>query len=126
MVAQRPAGGSRAEPNAAVDLFLALGNRSETYLMPDLISRNYDSFRSYFERRGFRFGKVSYEKYGRLAPGTVLRQYPLAGHPLHRGDVIALKVVAPEEVPADELDEAEASELASDPSAAERASAGAP
>lgn len=103
VVAQKPAGGSRAERDAAIDLFLAMENRSETYLMPDLVNHDYEEVRRYFERRGFRLGRVSYETYDGVAPGTVLRQYPLAGHPLHRGDVIALGVVAPE-APADELD----------------------
>ena len=96
MVAQQPAGGARVERDAAIDLFLALENRSETYLMPDLVNHDYDTVRRYFERRGFRLGRVSYETYDGIAPGTVLRQYPLAGHPLHRGDVIALGVVTPE------------------------------
>lgn len=95
IVAQQPAGGSRVEPGAAIDLFLALENRSETFLMPDLVNHDYDDVRRYFESRGFRLGRVSYETYGGVAPGTVLRQYPLAGHPLHRGDVIALGVVTP-------------------------------
>ena len=103
VVAQDPAGGTRAERDAAVDLFLALENRGQTYLMPDLVNQDYDRVRRYFESRGFRLGRVSYETYDGVAPGTVLRQYPLAGHPLHRGDVIALGVVAPE-VPVEELE----------------------
>ncbi len=97
VVAQEPRGGSRAERDAAIDLFLALENRSETYLMPDLVNHDYEQVRRYFERRGFRLGRVSYEIYDGVTPGTVLRQYPLAGHPLHRGDVISLGVVTPEE-----------------------------
>ncbi len=99
VVAQEPIGGSRAERDAAVDLFLTMENRSETYLMPDLVNHNYEDVRRYFERRGFRLGRVSYETYDGVAPGTVLRQYPVAGHPLHRGDVIALGVVTPEVPP---------------------------
>ena len=96
VVAQQPAGGSRVERDAAIDLFLALENRSETFLMPDLVNHDLEDVRRYFTRRGFRLGRVSYETYDGIAPGTVLRQYPLAGHPLHRGDVIALGVVTPE------------------------------
>ncbi len=114
VVAQEPAGGSRAERNAAIDLFLALENRSETYLMPDLVYSDYEQSRRYFERRGFRFGRVSYESYEGVTPGTVLHQYPPAGHPLHRGDVIALRVVAPAD-PA-ELD-GEGSDQPADPPA---------
>ncbi len=95
VVAQEPAGGSRTERDAPIDLFLAMENRSETFLMPDLVNLDYEVVRRYFRQRGFRLGRVSYQTYDGVAPGTVLRQYPLAGHPLHRGDVIALGVVAP-------------------------------
>lgn len=97
VIAQRPAGGERVERDAAVDLFLVLENMTQTFVMPDLVDKPYDAVRRFFERRGFRLGRVSYETYDGIAPGTVLRQYPLAGHPLRRGDVISLGVVTPEE-----------------------------
>ena len=97
VVAQQPTGGARVEPDAAIDLFVTIGSRNETYVMPDLFNRDLEEVRRYFRARGFRIGRVSYETYDGVAPGTVLRQYPLAGHPLHRGDVIALGVVTPEE-----------------------------
>ncbi len=121
VVAQEPAGGSRTERDATVDLFLAMENRSETYLMPDLTNHNYEDVRRYFELRGFRLGRVSYETYDGVAPGTVLHHYPVAGHQLHRGDVIALRVVTPE-VPADELEDARPEGAAAGPTAAENAS----
>ncbi len=120
VVAQEPAGGARAERDASVDLFLALENRSETYVMPDLVNHDYEQVRRYFERRGFRLGRVSYETYDGVSPGTVLRQYPLAGHPLHRGDVIALGVVAPEK-PTTDPDGPESEEPPLDSAAAELA-----
>ncbi len=97
VVTQQPPGGSRVEPSAAVDLFLSQHSLDETYLMPDLVHRSYEDVRVFFESRGFRIGRVSYETYDGIAPGTVLRQFPLAGHPLRPGDVIALGVVTPEE-----------------------------
>lgn len=95
VVSQSPAPGTRVEVDAAIDLFIATENTSQTYIMPDLVRRNYDEVRSFFERRGFRIGRVSYETYDGVASGTILRQFPLAGHPLHRDDVISLGVVAP-------------------------------
>jgi len=95
VVAQDPPGGERVERDAPVDLFLSKANPTATYVMPDLVNHDYDEVRSFFERRGFRFGRVSYELYAGIAPGTVLRQFPLAGHPLRRDDVIALGVVTP-------------------------------
>ena len=54
------------------------------------------SVRGFFELRGFRLGGVKFEPYEGVAAGTVLRQFPLAGHPLTRRDAISLVVVAAE------------------------------
>lgn len=101
VIAQQPAGGQRVERDAAVDLFLSLENVAETFVMPDLVNKNYEDVRRFFEQRGFRLGRVSYETYAGVEPGTVLRHFPLPGHPLRYGDVISLDVVppAPEEIP---------------------------
>jgi beta-lactam-binding protein with PASTA domain len=95
VVAQSPAPGTRVEVDAPVDLFISSENTAQVYLMPDLVRRDYEDVRSFFESRGFRIGRVSYETYAGVRPGTILRQFPLAGHPLHRDDVISLGVVAP-------------------------------
>lgn len=93
VVAQQPAGGSRVEHDAEVDLLLSLEDPNASYLMPDLVDHPYEEVRRFFESQGFRLGRVSYETYDGIAPGTVVRQFPLAGHPLHRGNVISLGVV---------------------------------
>ena len=95
MISQVPPGGTRVERGAPVDIFLA-GGSSETWIMPDLVNLRSENVRRFFEARGFRIGRVSYEIYTGIAPGTVLRQFPQAGHPLHRGDVIALTLAAAE------------------------------
>lgn len=107
VVAQSPTGGTRVESEAAVDLFLSQGNPEQIFLMPDLVNRPYEEVRRFFERRGFRLGRVSYETYEGIAPGTVLRQFPLAGHPLRQSDVIALGVVAPKTLAGDGVPGAE-------------------
>ncbi len=94
---QLPAAGERVGKTSAVDLFLSTSSRNATYLMPDLVYREYEPVRAFFERRGFRIGSVKFEPYESVAAGTVLRQFPLPGHPLRRQDVISLVVVsAPE------------------------------
>jgi len=95
VVAQRPSAGSLVERSAPIDLFV-VRESLETYVMPDLVRGDYERVRLFFESRGFRIGRVSYETYAGLPPGTVLRQFPQAGHPLRRGDVISLDVTNPE------------------------------
>lgn len=103
VVSQQPPPGSSVERDAPVDLFLSVGTTEEVFVMPDLVRRDYDDVRRFFEARGFRIGRVSYEPYDGVEAGTVLRQFPLAGHPLRRGDVISLGVVAPDQLPPDDL-----------------------
>jgi serine/threonine-protein kinase len=92
VVMQRPAAGTLVDPSTPVDLFVRQADVGESFVMPDLIYRNYDSVRAFFERNGFRFGSVKYEPYEGAAPGIVLRQHPLPGHRLRRRDVISLVV----------------------------------
>lgn len=95
IVAHQPPPGARVAAATTIDVLVSSGGLAEVYVMPDLVKRNYDGVRGFFEARGFRMGKVSYESYEGVSPGTVLRQFPLAGHPLRRGDVISLDVVTP-------------------------------
>lgn len=97
VVDQDPLPGTRVGRAAPVVLFLCLESRSDTYLMPDLVYRNYESVRRFFERHGFRLGSVKFEPYEGIDPGVVLRQFPLAGHPIRRRDVISLVVTTDEQ-----------------------------
>ncbi len=94
VVEQSPASGSRLGNAGSVTLFLCEDSPSSVYLMPDLIYRDYEQVRRFFERRGFRLGSVKFETYEGIGAGVVLRQFPLAGHPLSRRDVISLVVAS--------------------------------
>lgn len=96
VVDQRPAAASAVAPATPVDLFIAQTAGIETYLMPDLVYRRYEPVRRFFERRGFRLGSVRFEPYEGAPEGVILRQFPLAGHPLSRRDAISLVVAAVE------------------------------
>lgn len=97
VVEQAPAPGTFAAPMESVDLLLSRGSSSATFVMPDLVYRDYDRVRLFFENRGFRFGSVKFERYEGARPGIILRQFPLAGHPVTRRDAISLVVAAPPE-----------------------------
>lgn len=97
VVQQRPEAGEPVAPSTAVDLLLARSDSSETFLMPDLVYRDYEMIKGYFDAQGFRFGNVKFELYEGARPGIVLRQFPLAGHPVTRRDAISLVVAAPSE-----------------------------
>lgn len=94
VVAQQPKAGSTVAPGATVDLLVARKGSGATFVMPDLVYRDYDEVRRFFEGRGFRIGGVKFERYEGIRAGIILRQFPLAGHPLGRGDTISLVVAA--------------------------------
>ena len=94
VVAQKPAAGSEVGPGTSVRLYLAAEGRRETFVMPDLVDRDYRLVRSFLEVHGFRVGSVKFEPYEGVSESLVLRQFPLPGHPLRRGEVISLIVAA--------------------------------
>jgi serine/threonine-protein kinase len=98
VVEQDPPAGALADASTPVHLLYALEAGSETFVMPDLVYRHYDDVRVFFDARGFRLGSVKFEPYEGVMSGVILRQYPLAGHPLRRREAISLVVTAPADV----------------------------
>ncbi len=96
VVDQDPQPGVRVGRAAPVVLFMSLESRSDTFLMPDLVYRKYESVRRFFEVQDFRLGSVKFESYEGIEAGVVLRQFPLPGHPIRRRDVISLVVTTDE------------------------------
>ena len=92
VVEQQPVGGKVAAPGEAVDLVVGQADRGRVYLMPDLVYRDFEGARRFFQQRGFRVGSVKFEVYEGIREGVILRQFPLAGHPLRRTDAISLVV----------------------------------
>jgi len=94
VVAQDPPAGTELPDETAVALVVAQAESSPAWVMPDLVARRYEPVRAHLEAGGFRFGAVAYEPYEGVFPGTILRQSPQPGHPLHRQDSISLVVSA--------------------------------
>jgi beta-lactam-binding protein with PASTA domain len=99
VIAQDPDVNAAVAPATGVDLLLAMAVPGERYVMPDLVYRNYDQVRPYFEQLGFKFGSVKFERYEGVAAGVILRQFPLPGHPLSREDAVSVVVATAEGVP---------------------------
>ncbi|HEX2163198.1 MAG TPA: PASTA domain-containing protein, partial [Thermoanaerobaculia bacterium] len=96
VVAQEPGPGELVSPAAEVRVFLAQAGGGERYVMPDLVYRDYEEVRRFFEGAGLRLGRVTFEIYEGAREGTILRQFPLAGHPLTAADAISLVVATGE------------------------------
>lgn len=94
VIDQSPRPGRSIPPGSTVDLLVAQVSAAEGYVMPDLVYRDYDQVRNYFEKRGFQVGGPHSESYEGIRPGTILRQLPPAGHRLRRSETISLVVSA--------------------------------
>jgi beta-lactam-binding protein with PASTA domain len=99
VIEQDPDANAAVAPATGVDLLLAMAAPNERYVMPDLVYRNYDLVRPYFERLGFKFGNVKFERYEGVSAGVILRQFPLPGHPLSREDAVSVVVATAEGAP---------------------------
>jgi beta-lactam-binding protein with PASTA domain len=89
VVAQDPpaqASGSR------VSILVNRGERSDTFLMPDLIGVNGDRAADLMRSHGFRVAVVSQQPYPGVPPGVVLRQSPQGGFQIAPGEPISLEV----------------------------------
>lgn len=94
VVEQVPRPAATAPPDGVVDVILAQASTAHRYLMPDLVNRDYDDVRRFFERAGLRLGRVTFDLYEGAREGTILRQFPLAGHPITPQDAVSLVVAA--------------------------------
>jgi beta-lactam-binding protein with PASTA domain len=62
------------------------------FVMPDFIGQDAERVRARLETFGFRVGGARYETYEGVSSNTVLKQFPPAGYPLSRRDVVSLTV----------------------------------
>lgn len=97
VMAQDPPAGASIEESGPVDFLVSLGKPRRAWVMPDLSGHSLEQTRSFLGRHGFRVGNVRSVSDSGLAPGRVQRQYPLAGYPVHRDDLISLVVAGAEE-----------------------------
>lgn len=99
VVEQDPEPGAAVAPGTGVNVLLAMASPGDRYVMPDLVYRNYEAVRPYFEQLGFKLGNVKFERYEGVAAGVILRQFPLPGHPVSRDEAISLVVATADGAP---------------------------
>ena len=95
---QTPAAGGPAPPATVVRMYAVAERPGDLYVMPDLVYRRFEEVRDFCSSQGFRMGSVKLEPYEGVGEGIVLRQFPLAGHPVARQDAISLVVAAAPEL----------------------------
>ncbi|HXE80646.1 MAG TPA: PASTA domain-containing protein [Vicinamibacterales bacterium] len=89
VIAQSPPPGSSSRQ---VALLVNRGERSASYVMPDLIGVDGDRAADYLRRRGFRVTVVGDLPYPGVPAGIVIRQTPPGGFQIAPGEPISLEV----------------------------------
>jgi eukaryotic-like serine/threonine-protein kinase len=89
VIAQNPPQKTTADQ---VALLVNRGERSTTYVMPDLIGVNGDRAADVLRASGFRVSVVGDHPYPGVPAGIVLRQSPQGGFQVSPGDAISLEV----------------------------------
>ena len=89
VLAQEPPQNTRS---TSVSLLVNRGERTVTYVMPDLIGADGTGAADLLREQGFRITVVGDHPYPNVPPGIVLRQYPQAGFQISPGEPISLEV----------------------------------
>lgn len=77
-------------PDAEIDLLTNRSPAQALWVMPSLLTRHLTLVRRFCDQHRFRIGRVHEVDYPGITPGLVLRQYPPAGSPVSRSDIITL------------------------------------
>ena len=89
VLAQEPPPETRS---TSVSLLVNRGERTVTYVMPDLIGAGGTEAADILREQAFRVTVVGDHPYPNVPPGIVLRQYPQAGFQISPGEPISLEV----------------------------------
>ncbi len=99
VVAQEPLPGAESsigelpeevDAEGRIALLVSRGVREDVFIMPDLTRRSLDDVEALAARTGLRIGAVRRQKTPGFERGRVVRQYPQAGYPVGRRDIISL------------------------------------
>ena len=90
LLATSPAIGAAVAPGTEVDRLMNHAPQQTLWITPSFLSRPIGTIREFARVNRLRLGRVHEVDYPGLRPGIVLRQYPAAGSPLSRSDIITL------------------------------------
>ena len=90
VVATDPPAGTEVPPDHPVALLVNVTPARELWVMPSLLTRTVDAVRGFCRVHRLRLGQVHEVAYPGLPSGVVLRQYPPAGAPLSRSDIVTV------------------------------------
>ncbi len=93
IIEQNPSPGTEGFKKAGLSLLVSDGPRKLSYIMPDLIGKNIANVLYFMERKGFKIEGIRKVEYQGIPSGTIVRQNPMSGYKITRGNIITLDVV---------------------------------
>lgn len=95
--ATEPAIGQVVGEQSGVSVAIATPLLQPAFVMPDLINRPFEDVKYRLEHYGFVVVNVKFEPYPGVDDGTIIRQFPMPGAKVRRGEPVSI-VVARQEV----------------------------
>jgi serine/threonine-protein kinase len=92
VISQEPLPEAERVRDDRVNLLVSRGPEEPVYVMPDLVGVDAKQAQDLLKRRGFRAANVISQPGHDAAPGSIIRQNPLAGYPVRKRDVVTLVV----------------------------------
>ncbi len=93
IIAQNPPPGAETFKKSGIDVLVSSGPRTLSYIMPDLIGKNIADVLTIFDKYGLKIEGIREVQYEGIPRGTIVRQTPLSGYKIKRGNIIILDVV---------------------------------
>ncbi len=94
IVASSPSAGARVPRGTSVDLLVGVRGASRSYMMPNLVGRDFPFSKEQLEKMGFNVVHRTERRREGVFPNTIVFQKPLAGSRIEEGETIELVVSA--------------------------------
>ncbi|MEW6363318.1 MAG: PASTA domain-containing protein [Acidobacteriota bacterium] len=92
VIAQQPEPGTEDLRDNSVNILVSSGATEPEFVMPDLIGKEVKAVAPALRDWGFQIGSVHYQNYPGIKPGLIIKQAPLAGYKIKKGNLVSLEV----------------------------------
>lgn len=92
IIAQTPQPGPTLEKGGRISLLVSAGAKPKSYIMPDLVGKDIKEVAALLEEMGVEIGEINYSEYKGFPPGVVIKQDPLAGYQVSKGNKVKLSL----------------------------------
>ncbi len=92
VISQTYIAGKKIKKGSRVAVLISKGQRTNSFIMPEVIGQNANSVFSFLEEEGIKITKVSYTVYEGLEPGIIINQSPRQGYKINNRSIINIEV----------------------------------